>query len=55
MRPRGWGEKDEAGKRQAGIARVTVEALREAGLLAEIVPTKEGLVVYPSDLGKVEG
>lgn len=39
------GERDEAGKRKAGIAAATVEALREVGLLAEIVPTKDGLVV----------
>ncbi|MBP8002989.1 MAG: hypothetical protein KA314_24090 [Chloroflexi bacterium] len=40
------GERDEAGKRKAGIAAATVEALREVGLLAEIVPTKDGLVVW---------
>ena len=44
------GERDEAGTRQAGIAGVTVEALREVGLLNEIVPTKEGLVIYPNEL-----
>lgn len=45
------GERDETGHKQAGIAGVTVEALREAGLLAEIVPTKDGLVVYPVETG----
>lgn len=45
------GERDEAGKRQVGIAGVTVEALREVGLLDEIIPTKEGLVIYPAQMG----
>lgn len=49
-RPRGWGVRDEAGRRQAGIVGVTVAALRAVGLLDEIVPTREGLVVYPTDL-----
>ena len=44
------GERDEAGKRQAGITGVTVEALREVGLLDELIPTKEGLVIYPNEL-----
>jgi hypothetical protein len=46
------GERDEAGKRQVGIAGMTVEALREVGLLDEIVPTKEGLVVYPAEMDR---
>ena len=46
------GERDEAGKRQVGIAGATVAALRDMGLLAEIVPTKEGLVAYPPILNK---
>ena len=45
-------EGDEEGKRQAGVAGVTVEALREVGLLAEIVPTKEGLVVWRGEFDK---
>lgn len=44
------GERGESGKRQPGIAGVTVEALREAGLLGEIIPTKEGLVVYTAEI-----
>ncbi len=40
------GERDEEGKRQAGIAAATVAALRDVGLLAEIIPTKAGLVVW---------
>ena len=43
------GERDGEGTRQPGIAGVTVEALREAGLLNEIVPTKEGLVVWSGE------
>ena len=39
------GERDDEGKRQAGIAGVTVAALREVGLLDEIIPTKEGLII----------
>lgn len=42
------GERDESDKRQPGVARMTVEALREVGLLDEIIPTKEGLVVWPN-------
>ena len=44
------GERDEAGKRQAGIAGVTVAALRGVGLLDEIIETKEGLVIYPKPI-----
>ena len=40
------GERDEAGKKKAGIAGATVEALREVRLLDEVIPTKEGLVVW---------
>lgn len=43
------GERDEAGHKRAGIAGRTVAALREVGLLAEIIPTKEGLVAYWDD------
>lgn len=44
------GARDEEGKRQAGIAGATVAALRDVGLLDEIVPTKEGLVVWSNFL-----
>lgn len=40
------GERDETGTQQPGIAGMMVEALWEAGLLNEIVATKEGLVVW---------
>ncbi len=43
------GERDETGTRQPGVAGMTVEALREAGLLNEIVPTKEGLMVWSEE------
>jgi hypothetical protein len=38
---------------QTSIAHQTIEALREAGLLDDIIVTKEGLVFYPAqfDLG----
>lgn len=45
------GERDETGKRQTGIAGMTVEALREVGLIDEVIQTKEGLIVYPARLG----
>ena len=35
---------------QSSIAHETIEALRESGLLDDIIVTKEGLVVYPSGL-----
>lgn len=49
------GSKEEPGKSrrdvvQSSIAHQTVEALRVAGLLYDIVVTKEGLVLYPTDL-----
>jgi hypothetical protein len=31
-------------------AQATMAALRDAGLLDEIMPTKEGLVVYPAGM-----
>lgn len=46
------GERDEAGKRQGGIAGMTGEALREVGLLDEVIQTKEGLIVYLTKLGE---
>jgi len=38
---------------QTSIAHQTIEALRETGLLDDILVTKEGLVVYPTGV-KVE-
>jgi hypothetical protein len=35
---------------QSSIAHETIEALRGIGLLDDIIATREGLVVYPSDL-----
>jgi len=35
----------------AGVGHYTVEALREMGLLDELVETSEGLVVYPKEVG----
>jgi hypothetical protein len=34
----------------ASIAHQTIEALREVGLLDDIITTKEGLVIYPSEM-----
>ena len=50
------GSKDEDGQFQPGmeqpsIASQTIEALREIGLLDDIIATKEGLVVYAKDEG----
>ena len=44
------GGKDENGQPQPGLAFQTVAALRQAGLLDDIILTKEGLVVYPAGL-----
>jgi hypothetical protein len=41
-----------AGKGAPGsgaVAHLTIEALRELGILDDIIVTKEGLVVYPSE------
>jgi hypothetical protein len=35
---------------QPSIAHETIEALREIGVLDDIIATKEGLVVYPAAL-----
>ena len=35
---------------QSSVAHETIEALRQVGLLGDIVATKEGLVIYPFDL-----
>ena len=44
---------DDQAQLQLSIAHQTIEALRQAGLLNDIIETKEGLVIYPSqsDLG----
>ena len=49
------GSKEETNQTQSGIgqfsiAHETIEALREIGLLDDIIATNEGLVVYPSGL-----
>lgn len=41
------GSKDDVTQLQTSIAHHTIEALRQAGLLDDIIVTKEGLVVYP--------
>lgn len=38
------------GSKQSSIAHETIVALREAGLLDDIIPTKEGLAVYPKQM-----
>lgn len=35
---------------QSSIAHETIEVLREIGLLDDIIVTKEGLIVYPTEL-----
>lgn len=40
--------KDGQSQSQASIAHQTIASLRQAGLLNDIIETKEGLVVYPS-------
>jgi hypothetical protein len=49
------GEADQPlpGIGQTSIAHETIEALREIGLLDDIIPTKEGLIVYPADLDQL--
>ncbi|MCZ7672341.1 MAG: hypothetical protein M5U34_37075 [Chloroflexi bacterium] len=44
------GRKDDSAQGQPSLAQQTIEALREAGLLDDIMVTKEGLVVYPANL-----
>ena len=45
---RGKGDQSQP---QTSIAHQTIEALRQAGLLDDIIKTKEGLVVYPAQFG----
>jgi hypothetical protein len=45
---RGKGDQSQP---QTSIAQQTIEALRQAGLLDDIIETKEGLVVYPAQFG----
>ena len=47
--------KDKQGELQTSIAHKTVAALREIGLLDDIVPTRAGLVVYPVELDSGDG
>jgi hypothetical protein len=48
------GDRDKAqnqlGLGSPSIAHQTIEALREVGLLDDIITTKEGLVVYPAEM-----
>ncbi|MFQ5420689.1 MAG: hypothetical protein ACE5EY_10060, partial [Anaerolineae bacterium] len=49
------GNKEEVSHSQVGIglssmAHETIEVLREVGLLDDIIPTKEGLIVYPTEM-----
>ena len=37
----------------SSIASLTIEVLREVGLLDGIIPTKEGLVTYPMDMNLI--
>lgn len=41
-------EQSQPGLGQTSIAHETIEALREIGLLDDIIATKEGLVLYPA-------
>ncbi|MEI2609627.1 MAG: hypothetical protein V9G20_13440 [Candidatus Promineifilaceae bacterium] len=50
------GERDEKGHiqsvmEQTSISHKTIEALREIGLLDDIIATKEGLVIHPAEIG----
>lgn len=40
----------QPGTRQSSVAHEMIEALRQIGVLDEIIVTKEGLVVYPAEL-----
>jgi hypothetical protein len=40
----------QSGIGKSSIVHETIEVLREIGLLDAILPTKEGLVVYPADV-----
>ena len=46
-------EPSRPGIGQSSIAHETIVALREIGLLDDIIVTKEGLVVYPSELNRL--
>lgn len=47
------GDKDKVDQGQVGIAHQTIAALREIGVLDDIIATKEGLVVYPVELDQL--
>ena len=53
----GKGEVDQPlpGIGPSSIAHKTIEALREIGLLDDVIDTKEGLVVYPAEIGREVG
>jgi len=43
-------DQSQPGIGQSSIAHETIEALRQLGLLDDILVTKEGLVVYPAEM-----
>ena len=49
---RGKGEINQPGIDQNSIAHQTIKALRDLGLLDDIISTKEGVVVYPTLLNQ---
>lgn len=46
------GDKDKSGSES--VAHQTIETLRELGILDDVIMTKEGLVVYPTELDWLE-
>lgn len=48
-------DRSQPGLGQSSIAHETIEALRGIGLLDDIIRTKEGLVVYPSEMDAADG
>jgi hypothetical protein len=50
-----WLAGEKEGNRSGSIGQKTIEALREIGLLDDILSTKAGLVVYPSGLHASDG
>jgi len=49
-RNKGEVDQSQPGIGQSSIAHHTIAALREIGLLDDVIQIKEGLAVYPSDL-----
>lgn len=51
-RANGDQDSTQPGIGSSSVASLTIEALREIGLLDEIIATKEGLVIYPIELSR---